>query len=133
MSNHLILFDDECPFCVQAVREILKHDETHNFLFAPLQGKTALEVLSGPQTFLRKSNSLVVVEHWRSTDRKFWDRSKATFRAYWLLGGQWKLYGCLSFLPGWIGNFFYNHLSAHRHQFRLRPDAEIGPQERFLP
>jgi len=132
-ASHVIFFDHECPFCIKAIREIIKHDETQSFLFAPLRGKTALKVLSGPQAYLRKANSLVVVEHWRSTDRKFWDRSRASLRAYWLLGGQWKLYGWLSFLPGWIGNFFYDQLSAHRHQFHLRPEAEIGPDDRFLP
>jgi predicted DCC family thiol-disulfide oxidoreductase YuxK len=132
-ADHLVFFDPECPFCVQKVREIIKHDESGSFAFASFHGKTAHEVLSGPQNLLKKTKGLVIAEHWRSTDRKFWDRSRAMLRAYWLLGGQWKLYGWLSFMPGWLGNFFYDQLSAHRHQFRLRPDAEIGPEDRFLP
>lgn len=132
-ADHLVLFDHECPFCVRSVREIIKQDEAGKFAFAPLRGKTALEVLSGPQASFKRANGLIVVENWRSTDRRFWDRSRAMLRAYWLIGGQWKLYGWLSFFPGFIGNFFYDQLSAHRHQFHLRPDAEIGPEDRFLP
>lgn len=132
-AKHLVFFDPECPFCVRSVREIIKLDEQKQFAFASFRGKTAEEVLGGPQSFLKKANGPVIIEQWQSTDRRFWDRSQTMLRVYWLLGGQWKLYGWLSFIPSFIGNFFYDQLSAHRHQFRLRPDREIGPEERFLP
>jgi predicted DCC family thiol-disulfide oxidoreductase YuxK len=132
-AEHLLFFDHECPFCVRSVRQIIQNDSEHRFEFAPLRGHTAKEVLSGPQTFLKKTNSLVVVENWRSTDRKFWIKSRAVLRVYWLIGGQWKLFGWLSFLPRFLGDFIYDQVSAHRHQFHLRADQEIGPEDRFLP
>lgn len=132
-SDHLLFFDHECPLCIRSVRHIIEHDPERRFSFAPLRGETAKEVLSGPQSFLKKAESLVVVEHWRSTDRKFWTKSRAILRVYWLIGGQWKLFGWISFLPGFLGDFIYDQISAHRHQFHLRPDREIGPEERFLP
>ncbi len=132
-ADHLLFFDHECPFCVRSVRQMIQQDVEHKFAFAPLRGETAKEVLSGPQSFLKKANSLVVVENWQSTDRKFWTKSRAMLRVYWLLGGQWKLFGCFSFFPRFLGDFIYDQVSAHRHQFRLRPDQEIGPEDRFLP
>ncbi|MDP1609123.1 MAG: DUF393 domain-containing protein [Chlamydiales bacterium] len=132
-SEHLLLFDDECPLCVRSVRHIILNDPERRFTFAPLRGETAHNLLIGPQESLKKANSLVVIENWRSTDRKFWIRSRAILRTYWLIGGQWKLYGWLSFLPPFLGDFIYNQISSHRHQFRLRPDKPIGPQDRFLP
>ena len=131
--EHLLFFDDECPLCVRAVRHVFQIDQEHKFLFAPLRGETANELLSGPQKSLKEANSLVVVENWRSTDRKFWIRSRAILRIYWLIGGQWKLYGWLSLLPGCFGDYLYKLISAHRHQFRLRPTKEIAPKDRFLP
>jgi predicted DCC family thiol-disulfide oxidoreductase YuxK len=132
-ADHILFFDHECPFCVRSIRQIIQQDPEHKFAFAPLRGETAKEVLSGPQSPLKKANSLVVVENWRSTDRKFWIKSRAMLRVYWLLGGQWKLFGCFSLFPKFLGDFIYDQVSAHRHQFRLRPDQEIGPEERFLP
>jgi predicted DCC family thiol-disulfide oxidoreductase YuxK len=131
--EHLLFFDHECPLCIRSVRHVIEIDREHRFGFAPLRGETANEVFSGPQTCLKKANSLVVVENWRSTDRRFWIRSRAVLRIYWLIGGQWALYGCLSVLPGFIGDFIYDQIAAHRHQFRLRSDKPIGPKERFLP
>ncbi|MBS0626033.1 MAG: DUF393 domain-containing protein [Verrucomicrobia bacterium] len=131
--EHLLFFDDECPLCVRAVRHIVEIDAEKKFLFAPLRGETAAEILSGPQASLRNANSLVVVENWRSTDRNFWVRSRAVLRVYWLIGGQWKIYGWLSFLPGFFGDWIYNLVAAHRHQFHLRIDKEIAPKDRFLP
>ncbi len=131
--EHLLFFDDDCPLCVRAVRYIMTLDIDHKFLFAPLKGETAEEILGGPQTSLKKANSLVVVENWRSTDRDFWIRSQAIFRIYWLIGGQWKILGWLCFVPPFIGDFFYRWLSEHRHQFKMTPDREIGPEDRFLP
>ena len=133
MHEHLIFFDSECPFCHKAVSKIIEIDLDHQFLFAPLNGETARDVLCGPQTYLRKINSLVLVENFRSTDRHFWIRSRGIFRVYWLIGGQWKLFGLFSFLPSWIGDWLYRWVAEHRHQFKLKMDKQPGPKERFLP
>jgi len=129
---HLIFFDSDCPLCRKAVREILEIDVHERFAFAPLNGETAKNILSGPQKHLAKANSLVLVENYQSTERSFWVRSRAILRIYWLTGNGWGLVGILSFLPGWIGDFFYNWVAAHRHQFKLQVSEELGPKERFL-
>jgi predicted DCC family thiol-disulfide oxidoreductase YuxK len=133
MHEHLIFFDSECPLCHRAVRHILEIDQERHFLFAPLNGETARDILAGPQAPLRSANSLILVERYRSTGRRFWVRSRAILRIYWLNGHGWGLYGILSFLPGWLGDFFYRWIAAHRHQFKLRMPKEPGPKERFLP
>ncbi|MBX7066928.1 MAG: DUF393 domain-containing protein [Parachlamydiales bacterium] len=132
MYEHLIFFDGECPFCHRAVRSIIEIDVNKRFIFAPLGGETAREILTGPQAPLKKANSLVLVEDYQSTERKFWIESRAVLRVYWLVGG-WGLIGIFSFFPGFIGDPIYRWFAAHRHQFKLRiPDAP-GPKERFLP
>lgn len=130
--EHLIFFDAECPLCRRAVKHILEIDVNKRFLFAPLNGETARDILTGPQKPLLDANSLVLAEQFRSTDRQFWTRSRAILRIYWLAGDGWGLVGILSFLPGWIGDFFYNWLAAHRHQFKLKVAEELGPADRFL-
>lgn len=133
MNDHIVFFDDECPLCHKAVRHIIEIDENRFFLFAPLRGETAHQVLTGPQTKLLQANSLVLAENYQSTERRFWVRSHAIFRIYWLVGHGWGLVGILSFLPSWIGDFFYNWIAAHRHQFKLKIPETIKPLDRFLP
>jgi predicted DCC family thiol-disulfide oxidoreductase YuxK len=132
MHEHLIFFDGECPLCHRAVRHILEIDVNKRFVFAPLNGETAGDILIGPQAPLRSANSIVLVENYQSTSRKFWIRSRAILRVYWLNGNGWGLYGILSFLPGWFGDFFYSWVAFHRHQFKLKMPADPGPKDRFL-
>ncbi|HSX25658.1 MAG TPA: DUF393 domain-containing protein [Chlamydiales bacterium] len=133
MGEHLIFFDSECPFCHKTVRHLIEIDTQHLFLFAPLNGETAKDILTGPQQPLRHANSLVLVENYESTDREFWIRSQAVFRIYWLLGGAHAYLGLLSFLPSFLGDPIYNWFAAHRHQFKLKMPEEPGPEDRFLP
>lgn len=133
MHEHLVFFDGECPLCHQGVRHIIEIDRSKRFVFAPLRGETAARILSGPLEPYGKVNSLVLVENYTSTGRKFWIRSRAVLRVYWLVGDGWKIVGWLSYLPGWLGDFFYAWLAEHRHQFKLKPMKEIGPRDRFLP
>ena len=132
MYEHLIFFDGECPLCHRAVRHILEIDIQKRFLFAPLNGETSRDILIGPQEPLKKANSLILVEQYQSTERRFWIRSKAVLRTYWLIGNGWGLIGIFSFLPGFFCDALYRWLAAHRHQFKLKMPQE-GPKDRFLP
>ena len=133
MRDHIIFFDGECPLCHRAVRQIIEIDVDRRFLFASLNGETAAEILIGPQAPLKRAQSLVLVENYRSTAREFYIRSRALFRIYWLVGHGWGLIGILSFLPCWVGDLFYRWVAAHRHQFKLKFPQDPGPKDRFLP
>lgn len=114
------------------MKHVIEIDDDKVFRFAPLRGSTAQEILTGPQTPLKSANSLVLAENYESTGRKFWVRSHAILRIYWLVGHGWGLVGILSFLPSRLGDFFYKMFAAHRHQFKLMlPPLE--PKDRFLP
>lgn len=133
MHEHLIFYDEKCPLCCRAVKGIIEIDVDQCFRFAPLEGSTADDVLIGPQRGLRGANSLVLVENYQSTERVFWVRSQAVLRTYWLVGHGWGLIGIFSFLPGFLGDALYRWLAAHRHQFKLKREEELGPKDRFLP
>ena len=132
MYEHLIFFDDKCPFCQKSVRHIIDIDQHQKFVFAPLEGNTANDILTGPQAHLKKANSLVLVENYQSTERRFWIRSKGVLRIYWFVGGAWRALGIFSFLPGFIGDPIYRWFAAHRHQFKMPVPKEPGPKNRFF-
>src|SRR5438105_8844237 len=96
MNEHLVLFDSECPLCYRAVKYLIALDQEQHLLFAPLNGTTAKEIITGRQTGLKKVNSLILIEHYQTAHRRFWIRSKAIFRIYQLLGK--KYLGLLFFL-----------------------------------
>jgi len=131
MNDHIVFFDDECPLCHRAVHHLIDIDPEKFLLFAPLRGKTAREILTGPQFSLKNTNGLILVENYRSTERKFSIRSRAIFRIYWLLDHIG--IGLFSFLPGWMSDPFYNWFAAHRHQFKLRMPNPGIPADRLLP
>lgn len=132
MYEHLIFFDEQCPLCHRSVQHIIDIDVHQRFVFAPLKGSTAHDILIGPQESLKKANSLVLVENYQSTGRRFWVRSKAILRIYWLVGHGWRLLGIFSFFPSFIGDLFYRWLAAHRHQFKLKMPGDPGPKNRFF-
>lgn len=133
MNEHLVFFDAECPFCQRAVQHIIEIDRNRHIVFAPYRGDTAAKILTGPLKHFSKINSLVLIENYQSTERTFWIRSRAIMRIYWLVGNGWRLFGWLSFFPGWFGDFFYKKLAQHRHQFKLKPIDQFTPADRFLP
>ena len=133
MYKHLIFFDGECPFCHQAVRRIIQMDEHKRFAFAPVLGETADQILIGPQTNLRNANSLILLENYQSTERKFSIEARAIFRIYWILGGWHKLIGIFAFFPTCLGDWVYRYIAAHRHEYKLNVPENPVPDERFLP
>jgi len=133
MKEHLIFYDHECPFCIKAVKHAIDIDKSELFVFAPLNGKTSREILCGPLKHYAHMNSIVVIENYQSTERKFWVRSKAVWRIYWLAGNGWGIIGWISFLPCWIGDLLYRTVAEHRHQFKLTAAEDPVPTDRFLP
>lgn len=131
MAEHLIFYDGDCAFCHRAVLEIIKADEKKCFVFAPLEGETAKEILIGPNAHFTKEDSLVLIEDFRSDQRRFWIRSKGAFRIYWLMESYW--IGWLCFFPAWVGDWVYRWIAKHRHRLRFGWERPEFQGERFLP
>jgi predicted DCC family thiol-disulfide oxidoreductase YuxK len=133
MKEHVVFFDEECPVCHKGIQLIIQIDKDHRIQFASLRGETASCILTGPLKYYTRTNSLVLIENYQSTERKFWIRSRALMRVYWLVGNGWGLFGWLSFLPGWLSDRIYRKLGHHRHQFKLKMKEKAASADRFLP
>lgn len=134
-SSHLVFFDGECGICDQAVQSILKLDKQRLFVFAPLNGETAAQYLKGLPAALTNSDSLILIENYRSKNSDSFIGSTAVFRICWLLGGWWSLPGLLFFLPSFLFNWGYRLFARFRHRFfpmqcLIRPPDQ---NDRFLP
>lgn len=131
MDDHLIFYDADCNFCHQMVLYLIQLDREKQFLFAPLEGETAHQVLTGPNARYAHENSIVLAENFRSDRREFFIRSKAVFRIYWLLGRRW--IGWLYFCPAWFCDWIYKGIAKHRHRLHLGWARPEFTTDRFLP
>lgn len=133
---HLVFYDGECGLCDHIVQFLLWADKRAIFVFAPLQGTTAAEVLKNLPESDKGADSLVLVENYQTANQAFYLYGKGIFRIMWLLGRAWALLGVLSFLPGWLYNWAYRLVARNRHRLfavdscRL-PDPKY--KSRFLP
>ncbi len=136
MPKHLIFYDGQCGLCDYAVQFVLKRDTTHQFAFAPLQGKTASIMLQDLPEHLKGADSLILIEDYASANPHFYILGKGALRICWLLGGGWVLLGWLSWLPSFCYDWAYRLVARNRHSF-FDNDRCVIPdptqKNRFLP
>jgi predicted DCC family thiol-disulfide oxidoreductase YuxK len=132
MTKNIIFFDPECVHCQQDAAKIIALDKDKSFLFSSFKGKLANEIFTGPNERYQNKSSFVLVENYESTSREFCSGAKATFKIFWILGGNLKAVGLLSFLPSFIANFLIPSASSHRHQFKLKSLKNNIPENRLV-
>jgi predicted DCC family thiol-disulfide oxidoreductase YuxK len=126
----IVFFDGVCNLCNAAVDFIIRHDPGSVFLFAPLQGQTALDRL-GPQG-AAAPDTIVLLD----ADGQ-WLRSDAAVRIARGLRGPWRLLAVLRWLPRPLRDAVYRLIAGKRYAWfgrkqscRLPTPAE---RARFLP
>lgn len=111
----IVFFDGQCALCHWAVLFLLRHDSQERFVFAPLQGKTAGELLGPLFEAMPDLDSMVLYVEGSGGSETLIE-GKAMLRTCWLLGGFWAILGLLSFLPGFLYNWAYRLLAANRER-----------------
>lgn len=133
-NQHLLIYDGECGICDRIVRFLVKVDKKDLFQFTPLKGKTAERVLVDLPDRYREEDTLVLVENWKSSKKRFYILGKGTLRIFWLLGGWWSLIGWVSFLPSFLYDWMYRLFARHRKRlFPLESCKKQEKNDRFLP
>ncbi len=129
-SRGVVYFDGVCGLCDRSVRWILDHDHRRTFLFAPLQGTTAMATL--PAWCRNDLKTVVLRQH-----GKYWIRTGAVCRILWGCGGIWRVAGCLLWvIPSPIRDLGYRFVAVSRYKLFGRLEACRMPkaeeQDRFL-
>lgn len=107
----IVLFDGVCNLCNGFVNFIIKRDEKAKIKFATLQSEKALEILSVHQINERELNSVVVL-----IDDKIFTKSKAALKILNELGGFWKFFHVLIYVPKFIRDFGYTLIAKNRYR-----------------
>ncbi|MBS3903397.1 MAG: DUF393 domain-containing protein [Anaplasmataceae bacterium] len=135
MRDHLVLFDDTCTLCRRSVARIIELDDKKLFLFSPLEGRTAKQALKGKMAYLRKNNTMVVIENAHKPPCLIWIRGRASMRLFWILGKQYRWFAWLCYIP-LLTDLGYKLVSFVRRKIKLEGVSERffrAHQERFLP
>jgi predicted DCC family thiol-disulfide oxidoreductase YuxK len=127
----VVFFDGLCPFCNAVVDKLLTLDKRRGLLFAPLQGKTAAEVL-GQEAYAQPGTVVL----W--DEKGFHRHSRAIVRILARIGGVSGLWaGPLAAIPVPWRDSVYAWVSRDRYRWFGRAAACRLPDEtekdRFLP
>ncbi len=120
---HLVLFDGVCAFCHAAVRFIVPRDSRHRFVFAPLQGNRAAEVLARHGRNAACLDTLILVLDYDTPRERLLERSAAAFAIAAELDGCWPIVAQLGRLPRRLTDAGYDGIAALRYRLFGRYDA----------
>lgn len=127
----IIFFDGVCAMCNAFVDVIIRIDRKQIFLFAPIQGTTAQELLP-PLGDNPKEWSMVYMD-----ETGIYRQSDASLMVYKRIGGIWGLLGLLWYVPRFIRDPVYRFIANNRYRwFGKKETCRIPTAEervRFLP
>lgn len=124
-KNHVIFFDGQCGLCNGFVNFILKIDQSHLFLFSPLQSDFAIQTL--PQELTTDLKTIVVLINGTT-----FKKAQAVFAIFQEIGGFWKILSIMKYLPSSLLNMGYDLVAENRYSlFGKKETCRIpSPEER---
>lgn len=120
----ILFFDGVCNLCNSSVDFFISRDKKRILFYAPLQGKTATQVLSSDMR--ENLNSVVFF-----CDGHTFQRSKAIIEALKLLGGIYPLLArVLGFFPSPVRDGVYKLIAKNRYSlFGKRTSCRLPTEE----
>jgi predicted DCC family thiol-disulfide oxidoreductase YuxK len=133
VSEHpktLVFFDGFCGLCNGLVDFLIRHDKLSQLQFAPLQGASALRLLTDQER--TDLDSIVIIHEGRKLKE-----STAVLKTLDCLGGIWAILALVAFIfPESFRNLVYRLIARNRYRWFGKLDVcRIPTQEersRFL-
>ncbi|MFN0031155.1 MAG: thiol-disulfide oxidoreductase DCC family protein [Flavobacteriales bacterium] len=125
--KNIIFFDGVCGLCNKSIDWFIRRDNKRRFVYAPLQGITAVRLLA--PAFTQQINSFVY-----HRQGKIYSRSTAALWALFDLGGLWKLVAFFLVIPPFLRNLIYDWIARNRYRWFGKKDScrLPSPEERSL-
>ena len=127
----IVFFDGVCGMCNTFVNLLLRVDRKEKFLFAPLQGTTARDLLP-PLSDNPEDWSMIYLD-----ETGLHDQFDASLEVYRRLGGIWWLLSLARYIPRAIRTPVYRIIARNRYRWFGRKDHCRVPtpreRARFLP
>jgi predicted DCC family thiol-disulfide oxidoreductase YuxK len=110
VQRNVIFFDGICHLCNGFVDAIISRDPGHHYLFAPLQGSTAEDLL--PPEDRKKLDTVIYFEA-----GKLYHRSAAILKIVSGLGGVYKLLAIAWIIPSPLRDILYSYVAKNRYNW----------------
>ena len=126
----VILFDGVCNLCNAWVQFVINRDPRARFVFAPLGGDVANELLR-ERSAQMGSDSIILIEK-----GAIYDQSTAVLRIARRLSGAWPLAAAFLIVPKGLRDAVYRLIARNRYRWFGRRDVCMVPtpelKARFL-
>jgi predicted DCC family thiol-disulfide oxidoreductase YuxK len=109
----VLFYDGDCALCTASVRLILRFDKHQRIAFAPLQGRLAQDM--NLASHLTEDGGTLVVR--READARLFVRSDGWIELARALGGGWRLFTLVRFVPHAWRDGFYRWVAKNRYRF----------------
>jgi len=131
LDKPIIFFDGVCAMCNTFVNLALRIDRHELFLFAPLQGTTARELLP-PLSDDPRDWSMIYLD-----ERGMHDQLDASLEVYRRLGLPWSVLSLARYIPRAIRTPLYRIIARNRYRWFGRREVcripTAAERQRFLP
>lgn len=135
-GDQLVLYDGKCVLCNSSVDLLIRLDTDDQFLFAPLQGNTAADVLARHDRSADRLDSIVYVRGFGTDEEQIYEQSTAVLHALGDLGGIWWIFSWLRLLPASFRDWFYDLVAENRYRWFGQYDQcripDSADRDRFL-
>jgi predicted DCC family thiol-disulfide oxidoreductase YuxK len=115
----IVFYDGTCGFCDWSVQWLLRHDARGAFVFAPLQGATAVRY--GVSADGHDPTSVVLVLP--GPDPRRLERSDAVLEIFARLGPPWSVLAVARVVPRFLRDPFYRLFAHYRYVVAGKIDA----------
>jgi predicted DCC family thiol-disulfide oxidoreductase YuxK len=131
-QERIILFDGVCNLCNGSVTFVLQREKGPIFKFAPIQSEAGKELLKWCGLSEGYKQAAILIDH-----RKAYFGSTAALKIGQQLKFPWSLLAYLGFIfPGFVRDWVYNQIAAHRYRWFGKRDVCMVPAQdlkaRFL-
>ncbi len=110
-ETYILLFDGECKLCSGLVQFVMKYDKSGKIKFAPLQSPRGKALLMKKPELSGHIDSVVFIR-----GKEYYVRSQAIFNILDVVGGAWKAFHVLNFLPDFFLDKCYDLVAGSRYR-----------------
>lgn len=130
MSAPVVFFDGHCALCAFWVRFLLARDTRRTYRFASLDSAAARSAGVALKPGMDPETVVLL------RDGRLWERSDAALRILAGLGGLWKAFLVLRFVPSAFRDAVYRWVARNRYRWFGRTDScfmpDPGQRDLFL-
>ena len=124
-NKALIVFDGICNLCNASVQLVIKNDKKNIFLFAPLQGQTAKDIISNYNIDTSKVDSILLY----IPEKGLFLKSTAALKIAYSLGFAWNLLSFFIIIPVFIRDWIYDLIAKNRYKWFGKKETCMVPTE----